>query len=142
MEATYTQQSQPPPSQPAYTMAPGPPSSMSTNDANYRREPPPPGPSYHAPPHPQHQQNGQQYAYNPNSSLPSLTSRTPLPDQLLVSENGGGSSTTLPVPGSMEQVAEGTKPPPSHSMIELGRRYTYVNQNPTCCLTVLSCLHC
>jgi hypothetical protein len=141
MEAPFAKQSQPPPSQPAYTMAPGPPSSMSTNDANYHREPLPPGPPYHAPHPPQHQQNAQQYTYNP-TSLPSLSSRTPLPDQLLVSENGGASSTTLPVPGSMEQVAEGTKPPPSHSMIELGRRYTYVNHNPTCCIIILSCLHC
>lgn len=141
MEAPYAQQSQPPPSQPTYTMAPGPPPSMSTNDANYRREPPPPAPPYHAPHPPQHQQNGQQYTYNPNP-LPSLSSRTPLPDQLLVSEGGAASSTTLPVPGSMEQVTEGTQPPPSHSMIELGRRYTYVNHNPTCRIIILSCLQC
>jgi hypothetical protein len=121
-------------------MAPGPPSTLSTNDASYRREPPPPAPSYHAQPPPQHPQNSQQYAYNPNS-LPSLSSRTPLPDQLLVSENGGASATTLPVPGSMEQMTEGTQPPPSHSMIELGRRYTYVNHSPTCCIIILFFLH-
>jgi hypothetical protein len=140
MEGPYAPQSQPPPSQPAYTMAPGPPSTMSTNDASYRREPPPPGPPYHTQPPPQHPQNSQQYAYSPNS-LPSLSSRTPLPDQLLVSEHGGASATTLPVPGSMEQVTEGTQPPPSHSMIELGRRYTYVNHCPTCCIVILFFLH-
>lgn len=105
-------------------MPPGPPpSNISANDGNYRRDPPTSGPPYHAPPAPQHQQSGQQYAYKPNP-LPSLTNRTPLPDQLHVSENGGSSSTTLPVPGPMEQqMAEGGQPPPSHSMVEMGRRY-------------------
>jgi hypothetical protein len=142
MEAPYPPQSQPPPSQPTSSMAPGPPSSMSTNDGRYRHEPPPPAPPpYHAPPPPpQHQQNGPQYGYNPNS-LPSLANRTPLPDQLHVSENGGASSTTLPPPGSMEQMVEGTQTPPSHSMIELGRRYAYVNHNPTCSKIISQCLY-
>lgn len=126
MEAAGPKQPNPPASQPQYSMPPGVPA-MSSNDTNYRRDPPGPGPPYHAPPPSQHQQNGQPYGYNPNShqSLPLPPNRTPLPDPLLVSENAP--PATLPPPlGS--QMVEQTQEPPSHSMIELGRRYTYVAQ--------------
>src|SRR5450432_1273235 len=125
MEAPYAQQSQPPSSQPSYTMPPGVPSTMSSNDTNYRRDPPAPGPpSYHGPPPPQHQSHPQQYNYNSNS-LPSLADRTPLPDQLLVAENGGAPPASLPL--LIGQVASDAPEPPPHSMVEMGRRYAYVD---------------
>jgi hypothetical protein len=123
MESGYTQHTQPP--QPPYSMAPGVPPNMPANDASYRRDAP--GPSYHSIPVSQHQQNGQTYAYNPNP-LPGLPpQRTPLPDQMMGSENGPAPPTNLAVTLPMGQMVNAGAPePPSHSMIELGRRYTYV----------------
>jgi hypothetical protein len=132
MDAHYSQHSQPPPQQPQYTMPPGLPP-MSSNDVNYHREPPGPGPPYYAPsaPQHQHQQNGQQYGHHPNT-LPSP--RKPLPDQLMSVEN---TAPSLPLPPGQLQVPE----PPIHSMVEYGKRYTYVcrisvNYRATICMAI------
>ena len=120
MDSSYTQHSQPP--QPSYSMAPGVP--PPPNDASYRRDAT--GPQFHSATASQHQQNGQTYAYNPNS-LPSLPpQRAAHPDQIMGSENGPA-PTNLAVTLPMGQMVNAGAPePPSHSMIELGRRYTYV----------------